>query len=199
MHRRRGGPAGWSLVELMMVLGVSLVAGALALAAFAPLGAEARATGAARYLAALLRRERIEAVRTGRACGLRFDDDGAAIGVARVVDGNGHGLRSAEIAGGIDPTRGPRLRLADAFAGIRFAIVDDVPAIDGGPAILAAGSDPVRLGSAILAFAPTGSATSGTLYLASADRRQFAVRVLGPTGRVRIFEFERATARWVPR
>ena len=134
MHRRRGEPAGWSLVELVMVIGVSLVVGALALAAFAPLGAGARAIGAARYLAALLQRERIEAVRTGRVCGLRFDDDGSAIGFVRVADGNGNGLRSAEIAGGIDPVRGPRVRLADAFAGVRFAIVEDVPAIDGGPA-----------------------------------------------------------------
>ena len=83
-----------------MVIGVSLVVGALAMAAFAPLGAGARAIGAARYLAALLQRERIEAVRTGRVCGLRFDDDGSAIGFLRVADGNGNGLRSAEIAGG---------------------------------------------------------------------------------------------------
>ena len=199
MRRRRGEPAGWSLVELVMVIGVSLVVGALALAAFAPLSAGARAVGAARYLAALLQRERIEAVRTGRVCGLRFDDDGSTVGFVRVADGNGNGLRSAEIAGGIDPVRGPRVRLADAFAGVRFAIVDDVPAVDGGPAMLAAGTDPVRLGSSILAFAPTGSATSGTLYLASADGRQFAVRILGATGRVRTFEFDRATARWVPR
>ena len=82
-----------------MVIGVSLVVAALAMAAFGPLGARARAIGAARYLAALLRRERIEAVRTGRVCGLRFDDDGSAIGFARVVDGNGNGLRTSEIAG----------------------------------------------------------------------------------------------------
>ena len=136
--------------------------------------------------------------RTGRVCGLRFDDDGSAIGFAPVADGNGNGLRSAEIADGTDLLRGPRVRLADAFAGVRFAIVDAVPSIDGGPG-LAAGADPIRLGSSILAFAPTGSATSGTLYLASADRRQFAVRILGATGRVRVFEFDRSTARWVPR
>jgi hypothetical protein len=168
------------------------------MAAFAPLGAAARAIGAARYLAALLQRERIEAVRTGRVCGLRFDDDGSAIGFARVADGNGNGLRSTEIADGIDLVRGPRVRIADAFAGVRFAIVDAVPSIDGGPG-LAAGADPVRIGSSILAFAPTGSATSGTLYLASGDGRQFAIRILGATGRVRIFEFDRATARWVAR
>jgi len=198
MHRRRGGPAGWSLVELLMVIGVSLVVGGLAMAAFAPLGARARAIGAARYLAALLRRERIEAVRSGRICGLHFDDDGSAIGFAQVVDGNGNGLRSAEIAAGVDPTRGPRVRLADAFAGVRFAIAADVPSIDGG-AGLAAGADPIRLGSSILAFAPAGSATSGTLYLASADGQQFGVRILGATGRVRIFEFDRATRRWMTR
>jgi type II secretory pathway pseudopilin PulG len=198
MHRRRGEQAGWSLVELVMVIGVSLVVGGLAMAAFAPLGARARAIGAARHLAALLQRERIEAVRTGRLCGLRFDDDGSAIGFARVVDGNGNGLRSTEVAGGVDPTRGPRMRLTDAFAGVRFAIVADVPSIDGG-AGLAAGSDPIRLGASILAFAPAGSATSGTLYLASADGQQFGVRILGATGRVRIFEFDRATRRWVTR
>jgi len=198
MRRRRGEPAGWSLVELVMVIGVSLVVGALALAAFAPLGAGARAIGAARYLAALLQRERIEAVRTGRVCGLRFDDDGSTVGFVRVADGNGNGLRSAEIVAGVDLFRGPRVRLADAFAGVRFAIVDAVPAIDGGPG-LAAGADPVRIGSSILAFAPTGSATSGTLYLASSDRRQFAVRILGATGRVRVFEFDRRSMQWVSR
>ena len=198
MHRRRGEQAGWSLVELLMVIGVSLVVGALAMAAFAPLGARARALGAARYLAALLQRERIEAVRTGRVCGWRFDDDGTGIGFVRVADGNGNGLRSAEIADGIDLVRGPRVRVADAFAGVRFVIADTVPSIDGGPG-LAAGADPVRIGSTILAFAPTGSATSGTLYVASADSQQFAIRILGATGRVRIFEFDRATTRWVPR
>ena len=74
----------------------------------------------------------------------------------------------------------------------------DVPSIDGG-ASLAAGTDPIRLGSPLLAFAPAGSATSGTLYLASADGQQFGVRILGATGRVRIFELDRATRRWVTR
>jgi hypothetical protein len=168
------------------------------MAAFAPLAARARAIGAARALALTLHRERMDAVRTGRACGLRFEDDGGRIVYTRVADGNGNGLRTAEVADGTDPTRSTRTRIADDFAGVRFAVVDDVPPIDGG-ASLAAGSDPIRIGSSILAFSPSGTATSGTLYLASADDRQFAVRVLGATGRVRIFEFDRSGARWVPR
>ena len=198
MRHRRTRQAGWSLVELVMVIGVSLVVGSLALAAFAPLGARARALGAARALSASLQRERIEAVRTGRVCGFYFEDDGSSIGFWPVADGNGNGLRAADIAAGSDPVRGPRRRLADDFAGVRFAIDDDLPAIEGGPG-LDAGSDPVRLGGSVLAFSPAGSATSGTLYLASEDGGQFAVRILGATGRVRLFELDRARGRWLPR
>ena len=39
----------------------------------------------------------------------------------------------------------------------------------------------------------------GMLYVAGGDERQLAVRILGPTGRVRVFAFDRAAARWVPR
>ena len=198
MRHRLGAPGGWTLAELVVAIGVSLVVAGLALAAFAPLATATRATGAARHLAASLQQARLDAIRTRRACGLRFRTEGGAIVFEPVGDGNGNGLRSAEIDDGTDAVRGPRVRLADAFAGARFAIVTDVPAIDGGPG-LAAGSDPIRIGSSILAFAPTGTATSGTLYIAGGDERQLAVRILGPTGRVRVFAFDRATARWVPR
>jgi type II secretory pathway pseudopilin PulG len=198
MRRERGEPAGWSLVELIVAIGVSLVVGGLAVAAFAPLITGARALGAARHLAATLQMTRLEAVRTRRSCGLRFRTDAGVVVFEPVADGNGNGLRSAEIDDGTDPSRGPRVRIGDAFAGARFAIVTAVPGLDGGPA-LPAGADPIRLGSSILAFAPTGGATSGTLYLAGPEQRQLAVRILGATGRVRVFELDRAGNRWVPR
>ena len=194
MRRRRGEPAGWSLVELVMVIGVSLVVGALALAAFAPLGAGARAIGAARYLAALLQRGPGSKGRTAASAACASTTTDRELVSCASPMATPTACAAPRSPAGIDPVRGPRVRLADAFAGVRFAIVADVPAIDGGPAILAAGADPVRLGSSILAFAPTGSATSGTLYLASADR-QFAVRILGATGRVRTFEFPIARPR----
>jgi hypothetical protein len=186
-------------VELLIVLGVSLVAAGFAAAALAPMVSGARAEGAARHLGVLLQRERLDAVRTGRAAGLRFRDDGAGGATfERVEDGNGNGLRVAELDAAVDRTPGTPMRLSDGFAGVRFAIADTVPGIDGGPALVA-GSDPIRIGGALLAFTPEGGATSGTLYLASADRRQFAVRVLGATGRVRVYELDRATRQWVSR
>ena len=197
-QRGHGLASGWSLVELLIVLGASRVIAAWALAGLSAMAADARATGAARHLVARLRQERLEAVRTGRTCGLRFRDSGGDVVFDVVADGNGNGLRAAEIDAGVDVARGAPVRLADAFAGARFAIVDAVPSIDGGPG-LAAGADPIRLGSTVLAFSSSGGSTSGTLYLASADRRQFAVRILGATGRIRLYELDRPRGLWLSR
>ena len=196
MRHPRRETAGWSIVELILAIGVSLVLLGLGAAVLTPIAAQARATGAAHYVAAALRHERLAAVASGRSAGFRFERVDGEVVMQAVTDGNGNGLRSAEIDAGVDRRRGARSRLRDRFSGARFGIVTDVPAIDGG-AGLAAGADPIRLGSPLLAFAPTGTATSGTLYIASGDGRMFAVRILGPTGRVRVFELDRGSRRWV--
>ena len=62
-----------------------------------------------------------------------------------------------------------------------------VTGIDPGPFNT---SDPVQIGSStLLSFSPTGSSTSGTLFMHGIRGNQFAVRVLGATGRTRILEF----------
>ena len=62
-------------------------------------------------------------------------------------------------------------------------------------------ADPVRFGRGdILTFSPLGTASSGTLYLrASRSGEQYAVRVLGVTGRVRVLRFESAAGTWIER
>jgi hypothetical protein len=58
-------------------------------------------------------------------------------------------------------------------------------------------SDGVRIGtSRILTLGPDGTATSGTLYL-HGRRAQFAVRILGATGRTRLLRFDPGGRRWV--
>jgi hypothetical protein len=75
-----------------------------------------------------------------------------------------------------------------------------VPPIDEEGPALVRGSDPVRIGpTAFLSFGPAGTGSSGTLYLGTTEGRQLAVRVLGATGRVRVFEFAPARAIWEPR
>jgi len=75
-----------------------------------------------------------------------------------------------------------------------FGILGGVPDADGRPA---GGADGVRLGtSAILSMNGDGTATSGTLYVHGRQRTQYAVRVLGVTGRVRVLKFDFVTGRW---
>ena len=75
-----------------------------------------------------------------------------------------------------------------------FGFLDGVPDADGQPAN---GSDGVRLGtSRLLSMNPDGSSSSGTVYLRGQGRTQYAVRILGVTGRVRVLKYDFVTGRW---
>ena len=112
-----------------------------------------------------------------------------------MADGNGNGLRTSEIQRGIDRTVSEPERLDTHFAGVAFGILDGIPDADGQPAN---GSDGVRLGtSKLLSMNADGTSSSGTLYLRGRDRSQYAVRVLGVTGRVRVLKFDFVKGRWI--
>jgi hypothetical protein len=51
--------------------------------------------------------------------------------------------------------------------------------------------------SALLSFTPTGTASSRTLYVRGRDGSQYAVRVLGATGRTRVLRYAPAIRAWV--
>ena len=100
-------------------------------------------------------------------------------------DGNGNGVRTAEIRAGIDRPLGPFERLSDKFPGVRFELGAWVPDADGEDEYAA---DGVRIGSArLLTMSADGTATSGTLYVRG-RQGQYAVRVLGVTGRTRMLQ-----------
>jgi hypothetical protein len=153
-----------------------------------------RTRAAARYLSALIVDARFRAIRSWNTTGLRFEPASPDYRYTSVEDGNGNGLRTAEIQRGVDRTLGEAERLDGHFAGVAFGILDNVPDADGQPAN---GSDGVRLGtSKILSLNGDGTATSGTLYLHGRQRTQYAVRVLGVTGRVRVLRFDFVSGRW---
>jgi hypothetical protein len=80
---------------------------------------------------------------------------------------------------------------------VRFGLRAHVPDLDGIRA--SADGDGVRIGtSRILSMGPDGTATAGTLYLRG-RRGQYAVRVLGATGRTRVLRYEAGTDTWVTR
>jgi hypothetical protein len=114
------------------------------------------------------------------------------------ADGNGNGVRTVEIASGVDPNLSPAERLGQHVPGAEFGIIAGTPSIDNtGPLT---GTDPIRLGrSDLVSFSPLGSASPGTIYLHGPDRKPWALRITGATGRVRLYEFDTARQTWRPR
>jgi prepilin-type N-terminal cleavage/methylation domain-containing protein len=196
MARRLRGPTpGFTILELLFVLAI---AGTLTTIAV-PQGLRAlddfRTRAAARYLAQRLVDLRLGAIKRSLAHGLRFEAATPDYRITTVVDGNANGLRTADLQKGIDRTLTQPEMVGTHFTNVVFGILDDVPDADGQPAN---GTDGVRVGvSKLLAMNPDGTSTSGTLYVHGRDRAQYAVRVLGVTGRVRVLKFDHVRRRWM--
>jgi Type II transport protein GspH len=157
---------------------------------------EMRTAMAARYLSARLMGARIEAVTRSASVGLRFEAAGSDYSYAAFRDGNGNGARAADVSAGIDSRLTAPETLGDRIAGVQFGLLAGVPDVDGDPDT---GSDGVRIGTArILTMSPDGTATAGTLYL-HGRKGQYAVRVLGITGRVRVLQYRQGSRQWVTR
>ncbi len=183
-----------SLIEVTFVAGVIATTSAIAIPQLATSLDDIRARSAVRYLAGRLQKVRAEAVGRSANVAVRFTAAGGTYVFAVYADGNGNGVRNADIEAGIDPRLTPDQRLSDHFRGVAFGAWPELPAAD--PASTPPGMDPIRVGASdLLAFTPLGTATPGTLYLGNA-RHQYAVRVLGETGRTRILAFNPRTRTW---
>ena len=195
---RRGGAAsscGITLVELLFALAVAVTVLTMAIPEGLRARDEYRTRAAAQYLASRLGQARLSAIRRSRFVGLRFESSSGEYAFRSVEDGNINGLKTAEILAGTDPTVTAPERLETKFAGVAFGILTGVPDADGQPVD---SSDGVRVGSAgILSMNPNGSSSSGTVYVHGRERSQYAVRVLGATGRVRVLKYAEPLARWV--
>jgi prepilin-type N-terminal cleavage/methylation domain-containing protein len=194
-RRLRGLTPGFTILELLFVLAI---AGTLTTIAV-PQGLRAlddfRARSAARFLAQRLGDARLRAIKRSLAHGVRFEPGTPDYRITSVMDGNGNGLRTIDIQNGVDPTFTQPEDLASHFQGIAFGILDGVPDADGQPAN---GPEGVRIGpSRLLTMNPDGTSSSGTLYLHGRTRAQYAVRVLGVTGRIRTLKFDEGRRRWV--
>jgi type II secretory pathway pseudopilin PulG len=154
-----------------------------------------RTAAASRYVAGLMVKARFEAVRRSAFVAIRFTDDADGHSMRAYADGNGNGVLQRDIADGTDVPVTGVLRVGHHFSGVEFGIASGIPDIDS-PQLLDA-SDPIRIGSStLLSFNPNGASTSGTLFIRGGRASQFAVRILGTTGRTRVFEFDTASRTW---
>ncbi len=191
-----GSARGLAIVDIVVATAVATIVTAAAIPAVAGAMDRDRAEVGAQYLKGQVVRAQLEALRRGACVALRWTGDGPEARWQVFVDGNGNGVSTADIAHGIDWPIGPEERLSDHVRDVALRINQSVPDI-GGNGTLEAGSDAIRIGrTSLLSFSPTGSATSGTLYVSASRGPQLALRVMGATGRVRLLRFDRGAGGW---
>ena len=188
---------GYSLLEVLLAMTIMvIVAGAAIPLAYSSVD-RSRTVAAAGYLAGRMATARFEAVKRSACVAIRFVQQADGYWLQTFADGNRNGVLTRDITTGIDPPLTAIERLDYHFSGVEFGIQPNVIGIDPGPFNA---SDPIQIGSStLLSFSPTGSSTSGTLFIRGLRGNQFAVRVLGATGRTRILEFNFASNLWLTR
>ncbi len=195
--RRPAGTGGYSLVEVLLVLLTASTVLAIAVPVLERAADTADAAAAARYVASVVARARFDAARSRRAQAVRFSRL-PSVSFLVAADGDGDGVSAVDVAAGVDPVVRPADRLVDHFPRARFGLAGGVSAIDEAR-LLTSADDPIRLGSADqLTLSPLGTATSGTLYIASRAGAQFAVRIAGVTGRARVLRYDPGARVWQP-
>ena len=188
--------AGYSFVELMFVLGLVATLSGVAIPEMLAAADDFRASGAARYVAARLQRARMEAVMRSAEVAVKFTRTAAGYAFAVYVDGNRNGIRSADIASGIDRLLSGPERLTDNFREVDFGTFGGLPPVDAGAP--APGSDPIRLGASDMAtFTARGTSSAGSIYIRS-RRTQYVVRIFGATGKTRLLRFDARSHEWKP-
>lgn len=191
-------PRGASLADLLVVMGLAALVSATTLPVVAGALQYERALLGAQFVAARAQSARLEALRRGATVALRIHQLPDDVEVQTFVDGNGNGVLTREVDRGIDLPVQPPDRLRAHLNDVTLRVNQRVPDI-GGEGWIESGSDPVRIGrSTLMSFSATGTATSGTLYVAAPRGPQFAVRVTGPTGRIRVLRFNAGAQAWQP-
>jgi len=181
---RAGTSRGYTLIEVVFAAGLVAVLAAAAIPQLTAGVERSRTVGAARYLAGRLALARAQAVARSSNVALLFSAADGTFIVGTYVDNNADGVRTRDIAAGIDTPIDVPVRLSNLFPHVALFLND--------PAVTSTLDS-----SALMSFSPLGTASSRTLYLRGADRSEYAVRVLGATGRTRVLRLVASSGAWV--
>jgi hypothetical protein len=184
-------------VELVGVLALLLALVAAAGTGVSHLRSVVAIRSAAAEVGAALYRARMFALTQGVNVGLKYRMRAGRPEWALYGDGNGNGVRSAEIASGIDRPIG--ILATWGRNDVRPAIMTGavVPDPDGSGRRLSALDDPIRFNvSDICSFSAVGESTPGSISLWDGRDRMGVVRVYGRTAKIRTLYYRRGDRRW---
>jgi len=182
---RLGPRPGFTLIEVLFVVSMAAVVAGVAIPSWVSGVERAQTLGAARYVAARFSLARTQAVARAANVAVAFTAGQSGVSLASYRDGNGNGVRVADIVSGVDPIVEGPVGFADLFPGVALAI-------NSPTAVPIAGS------TTLMSFTAVGTASSGTIYVRGRDASQYGVRVLGATGRTRVLRYLAPTDQWVP-
>ena len=184
---------GYTLVEMLVVMCVLTTVIAISIPAMTGAVDAARLRGAAFHVSARLALVRMQAVRRYANVALRFQNRNGEYRYQTFADGDGDGVKTADITSGRDVPLGGDEGLRDNYPGVAFGFLPGCPLVNGGTP----DSNPIRIGnSTLLSFSPAGTATSGTLYLRGRGHRAYALVILGATGRTTLLTCDAASGTW---
>ena len=185
---------GYSLLEMLVALGIILIMGSVALPNINGYRQEAALLGAAQNFKAEFMKARSIATKKNTQTAIRFEKgDAGQVMFATYIDGNSNGVVAADIAKGLDTRISGPFRLDAGQMGVEVGVLPNASSPDGGPL----GSEPIRFGNArMVSFSPIGTGTPGTFYLRTRSSMA-GVRVTPGSARVRIMILR--GKRWVDR
>lgn len=190
--------SGASLTELIAAVAVTGLIMAIGVPMLDDACRAAALDRAAAQIHGLFVRSRAVAVLRSRPCGVVFDrraDGGWCCFVAE--DGDGDGIRRADIASGRDPVVGRTVILEAGSAGPGILSDVRIPDPSGSGRLGGDLSDPIRAGRGnIVTFTPRGTATPSSVYLSDDERRMVVFRVYGGTARINRMSWRLGQDRW---
>jgi hypothetical protein len=195
---RRSAEAGAALIDVVFASSLVIVLAAIAVPVVGGTLEREHTIVGTHYLAGQLQRARLEALKRARSVAVRIELIDERTRFRLYVDGNGNGVLQKDIDRGVDVPLTPATWLDEQPGHVALRVNQSIKVVSGA-GVLAPGDDPLHIGNtALLAFGPAGSATSGTLYVARHQGPQMAIRVFGATGRVRVLMFDTQTQQWHP-
>ena len=187
---------GFSVLEIVVVVAIVSVLALVAVPSFGAYRRHASLIAQADQMRSIFRAARSRAIARNANAGVRFAQRGSDWTFALYDDGDGDGIRSDDIASGVDRCfRGPSLLLPE-FHIAKFALLP-VTIRDPDGDLLSPASPAVQFGrSSTCSFGPTGSGTPGTVYITNTAAEIFAIRVYGASGKVRVLRYNPVKKKW---
>ncbi len=184
---------GSSIIEVVVVLAVLGIVVQTVAPAFVRWRQARRLEAAAEELVLFAVGLRTAAAAAGASRGIAIDSRAGEIVWTPVADGDGDGLRRADLRAGRDVALGPPRSVSRNYPGVTAGLPPGVRTPTGGTPP----TDGVAFGRGdLLSLSADGTATSGSLYLRNRFGDAVAIRVYGATARFSLWRRRHADGVW---